>query len=137
MHLIEKSDLGALLSNLIVNHLLHLLQPTKLVLHLGHLGYSQRSAFLFFEREVRQIIEKAIRIIKFEFQGCSLRDYLSRRLIVFPEYFVVRIKKTDQIDNPLYIWRLINNKIHSPQQSRNDPFVVFQTGCSISDLTQD
>ena len=64
MHLIQKSDLSALLRNLIVDHLLHLLQPTKLVLHLGHLGYSQRSAFLFFEREVGQIIEKAVRVIE-------------------------------------------------------------------------
>jgi hypothetical protein len=47
MHLIDNFDLGALFHNLIVNNLLHFLQPTKLVLHLGHLGYSQRSAFLF------------------------------------------------------------------------------------------
>ena len=54
-----------------------------------------------------------------------MRVNLGRRLIVFFKYFVVRVEKTDQIYNPLYIWRLIDNKIHSPQQSRNDPFVVF------------
>ena len=43
----------------------------------------------------------------------ALRDNFSRRLIVFSEYFVLRIEETDQIDNPIYIWRLIDNKIHS------------------------
>jgi hypothetical protein len=49
---------------------------------------------------------------------------------------VLRIEEPDHINDPIYIWRLIDNKIHSPQHRRNDPFVVFQVGCSICNLTQ-
>ena len=67
MNLVNFIDLGVLFSNLIENKLLHFLKPTKLVLHLGHLGYSQRSAFLFSKRKIGQIIKKTIRVVKFIF----------------------------------------------------------------------
>ena len=60
VYLVNFIDLGTLLSNLFVDELLHFFKPTKLVLHLGHLGYSQRSAFLFIQRKIGQIIKKPI-----------------------------------------------------------------------------